>query len=419
MLNDDERHIPVKICAGRKRFAEGGLAAAAENVRSASRNGDELVVHVNRREFEDMVARWGEPSINPDTGLPEFFDLGDLWDDAKDYVVPVASAAAGAFLPGIGEAVGGYLPGLAGVLGPVGTQALSTGLIGAGLGYLANGGQGALLGGLGGALGAYGGDLWRNGAEGTAGQLLGAAAGTAAGAGKGGAAGAAGGGAGLGTGAIAPALMMAAANLAGSIYGGGEDKAAEEAAKAAEKANEQFNKPLPTWENRRKRKVYPYGSVPDYTKEGEREYYEDNGFAEGGVVKKEQDRLPREGQYVYDPGPSADIMLSETGLSPLSWIGYLLGAQQEYPEVADGKVDYEGYADGGAAHGRSDNIEALLSPGEYVIDSETVALLGNGSTEAGAARLDELRSNIRRHKGSALAAGEISPDAMHPIEYLR
>lgn len=66
---------------------------------------------------------------------------------------------------------------------------------------------------------------------------------------------------------------------------------------------------------------------------------------------------------------------------------------------------------GTAAGGREDNIDAKLSENEYVIDAETVALLGDGNPEAGAKKLDSMRENIRRHKGGALAKGEISPDA--------
>lgn len=65
-------------------------------------------------------------------------------------------------------------------------------------------------------------------------------------------------------------------------------------------------------------------------------------------------------------------------------------------------------AGGGLLHGdgtgQSDDIEGttpsgkpvLLSDGEYVIDAPTVAALGDGSTEAGARRLDALRKQIRR-----------------------
>ncbi len=68
--------------------------------------------------------------------------------------------------------------------------------------------------------------------------------------------------------------------------------------------------------------------------------------------------------------------------------------------------------------GRSDDIPAVLSDGEYVIDAETVALLGNGSNKAGAKQLDRFRANIRKHKGKELAKGRFSVDAKKPQAYL-
>ena len=73
----------------------------------------------------------------------------------------------------------------------------------------------------------------------------------------------------------------------------------------------------------------------------------------------------------------------------------------------------------GAGTGRSDSIDAKLSDGEYVIDAETVALLGNGSTKAGAAMLDQMRQGIRQQKGKALAKGKFSPDAKSPLAYMK
>lgn len=70
----------------------------------------------------------------------------------------------------------------------------------------------------------------------------------------------------------------------------------------------------------------------------------------------------------------------------------------------------------GGAGGREDTISAQLSEGEYVVDAETVALLGDGSTAAGAAKLEKLRENIRKHKGRALAKGNISPNAKPNVE---
>jgi hypothetical protein len=72
----------------------------------------------------------------------------------------------------------------------------------------------------------------------------------------------------------------------------------------------------------------------------------------------------------------------------------------------------------GAGDGRSDDIPAVLSDGEYVIDAETVALLGNGSNKAGAAQLDRFRANVRKHKGKALAKGRFSVNAKNPQAYM-
>lgn len=73
----------------------------------------------------------------------------------------------------------------------------------------------------------------------------------------------------------------------------------------------------------------------------------------------------------------------------------------------------------GAGTGRSDQIDAKLSDGEYVIDAETVALLGDGSTEAGARKLDEMRKKIRMQKGKVLARGKFSPNAKSPLQYIK
>jgi len=68
-------------------------------------------------------------------------------------------------------------------------------------------------------------------------------------------------------------------------------------------------------------------------------------------------------------------------------------------EMFSGKVE-------GRGDGMSDEVAfdvvgdpevdtAMLSPDEYVIDAHTVAALGNGSSDAGAARLDEFRKALR------------------------
>jgi len=72
----------------------------------------------------------------------------------------------------------------------------------------------------------------------------------------------------------------------------------------------------------------------------------------------------------------------------------------------------------GPGSGRDDKIDAKLSDGEYVMDAETVALLGDGSLEEGAKKLDALREHIRQHKGKSLAKGKFSPKAKDASSYL-
>ena len=73
----------------------------------------------------------------------------------------------------------------------------------------------------------------------------------------------------------------------------------------------------------------------------------------------------------------------------------------------------------GSGSGRDDTINARLSDGEYVMDAETVAMLGDGSNDEGARRLDAMRAQLRKHKGKTLARGKFSPNAKSPLAYLK
>jgi len=73
----------------------------------------------------------------------------------------------------------------------------------------------------------------------------------------------------------------------------------------------------------------------------------------------------------------------------------------------------------GPGDGTSDDIDARLSNGEYVMTAQDVALLGNGSNEAGAKKLDELRANLRKHAGEKLIKGEQFMKAKQPLSYLK
>jgi hypothetical protein len=91
---------------------------------------------------------------------------------------------------------------------------------------------------------------------------------------------------------------------------------------------------------------------------------------------------------------------------------------QQRDPMAMAKGGRTEFAVNGPGTGRSDDIPAVLSDGEYVIDAETVALLGDGSSKAGAKKLDDLRVKVRKHKGKKLAKGRFSANAKKPEAYL-
>jgi hypothetical protein len=82
------------------------------------------------------------------------------------------------------------------------------------------------------------------------------------------------------------------------------------------------------------------------------------------------------------------------------------------------RIDYRrGDAVTGMGDGQSDDIPAMLADGEYVLDSEIVSALGNGSTKAGSELLDKFREEIRKHKrGGPLHT--IPPKSKSPLQYL-
>jgi len=139
-------------------------------------------------------------------------------------------------------------------------------------------------------------------------------------------------------------------------------------------------------------------------------------------------------------GPFANMSARNVSMTPEEWKTYGQRGQVAFlnstPQRPSGIIDNSkrvddtnmapgtGFARGGFAvrgpgTGRSDDIPARLSDGEYVVDAETVSLLGDGSTKAGASKLDQFRVNIRKHKGRKLAKGAFSVDAKKPEAYLR
>lgn len=137
---------------------------------------------------------------------------------------------------------------------------------------------------------------------------------------------------------------------------------------------------------------------------------------------------PAQQEYLNRPGQVWDWarMQADASASGLTLDQFMA---RNWPRVTSGEYNVRQMAQGGLSvmsrfvrgggTGRSDEIPARLSDGEYVIDAETVAMLGDGSSKAGAKRLDEMREKVRQHKGKALSKGKFSPDAKSPLTYLK
>jgi hypothetical protein len=143
----------------------------------------------------------------------------------------------------------------------------------------------------------------------------------------------------------------------------------------------------------------------------------------GALPKYEFDRVqtrPDIDYFTYGTRP--EVMFFQDTMSQAAPVteGPVTG---QAPPDEGGPFAKGGLAEGGRYYegegsGRDDKIPALLSDGEYVIDAETLALLGDGSPKEGARRMDQFRAKIRKHQGSALSRGRISPNAKSPDKYM-
>jgi hypothetical protein len=90
------------------------------------------------------------------------------------------------------------------------------------------------------------------------------------------------------------------------------------------------------------------------------------------------------------------------------------GGMPHVPEFITGAT---GHYVKGRGDGQSDDIPAMLADGEYVFDADTVAQLGNGSSDAGAKLLDHFRQSLREHKRSA--PSDKIPPVASPLVYMK
>jgi hypothetical protein len=133
-----------------------------------------------------------------------------------------------------------------------------------------------------------------------------------------------------------------------------------------------------------------------------------------------QQMLPQMGQQASQGMPQQGM--PQQGMTPQGMPQQMrMGGLPHVSNVpmTQGRMDFrKGAAVHGAGDGQSDDIPAMLADGEYVIDAETVAQIGNGSTKAGAQALDKFREGIRAHKRSA-PLNKIPPKTKPLTSYLK
>jgi len=107
---------------GQQGYSRGGLKVAARRIAAEGRNDDTILAHINRGEAQMLKRMGGSGSINPTTGLPEFFKFN--FGSILSAILPIALSV---IAPGIGNAIGGLLG--------VGSAA-GAGIFGAGMSFL-------------------------------------------------------------------------------------------------------------------------------------------------------------------------------------------------------------------------------------------------------------------------------------------
>lgn len=382
---------------GLKDSKKAGLQMMAEQVRSAGREGDTVLAHISPEELRMLQMLGGSTgddiTVNPETGLPEAFSLKNIMKVAA----PIIAAIAGSSILG----------------NPLGGAALSAGAtkltggswkdaaINGGLAYAVPTIGGAIKGvegtdffdrlndRVGGSFENLGGDFGRLGRE------LGLSSLGSEGA------------SGLGS----EAAYDSTRDLWSKFGNPGEDVGS---------IGDRLGKSFTDKGNLGALGIASLaaGMAPDEDTQSvgsggvgaasTTTPYE--GFASNyEPMQRTQRKMPDADYYTYGSRPSFQFFdevspqakLKKKARGGLSQAG--LGPARE-PRLVQGP---------GA--GQDDQIPAMLSDGEYVIDAATVSDLGDGSTNAGAKKLDQFRNRVRKRKRSS---GKFPPKTGPLTQYL-
>jgi len=133
------------------------MMALAQQLQSQGRGGDTILAHIDPAEAAMLEAAGGAGTLNPETGLPEYGWLSDLWNGVKKVwnnnvvplvrkLAPVIIPAVSIFFPAAIPAIGAWFGATGTAAAVVGTAALSAGVTLASGGTLEQAIKGAALG---------------------------------------------------------------------------------------------------------------------------------------------------------------------------------------------------------------------------------------------------------------------------------
>lgn len=448
----------------------GNLVHVAEAVRSHGRGGDDILVHVNPEEFDEMKHAWGPHSVNPHTGLPEYglfkklkkalkFEAFNVKNIVKDVIKDPQRLLTGAIDP-LGTKITNKMFGTNydPVVNQLGgateqrfkdaeAQGMDTGLarnLHKAAGMVA-GAYGAA--GLGNLAGAGISNLSQPAAEAVGGSSAITGAGS-----------------GLGQAALDPALsevsMSALTNyqLPSSVAASLGDVASTGVGGLADVSTSALdNYQLPSSVTNSLNAANPGlgQQALNYAKDMKNWPTIAKGVtAIGGLASAGGGEEGPPPPAPYDPGAPLDVNYPGRQFQDADYSKYYNygeGPEHSYytlgpmpkevwvndphdPQMglAEGggvpKLHYSGlgsplssearYMQDGPGGGQDDEIDAKLSPKEYVFDATTVAMLGDGNPDHGAKKLDEMRRKLWKDRGKHYTKGKLAPKAKDPEGYL-
>jgi hypothetical protein len=399
------------------------LQNLAQQLAAQGRGGDTILAHINPQEAALLKSLGGSGTINPNTGLPEYFNPFNInnytgkegllrktvLDDILGVNTSQGTGLAGSIIdnPILAPIAGAGLAMIPGV-GPL----LAAGMVGGFTGIQ----SGSLKNGLIAGLGAYGGASLAGSLGAGASAGLDPLAGT------------------FNSGTVAPIVEGTASYTAPSAAGLGADvmygpsSSAVSAAKSAVSPGllEKFTKaPLSTLGGGNPYIGAGVAALPvmaaissgQKTEMPTLESVTPDSYIRPYLLRRTQNTAPRSGpgeyRYFIDELIAENPYLAKRKLATGGAIAFNEG----------GLGSLGGYSDGGRllrgpGDGVSDNIPATigdrqparLADGEFVVPARIVSEIGNGSTEAGARKLYAMMDRVQRARRKTVGKNKVAAD---------